>query len=212
MKKKIYYIYDALCGWCYGFSPVIKKFYEENSKHFEVEVLSGGMVRGARVGPVAEVAPYIKTAYKQVENASGVVFGEKFLGMLDEGNAIFDSIPAAKAMAIVKRMQPNQQLEFAHRLQKAIYFEGMQPRDRDGMAKLASTLGIEKEYFLKAIETDEAGHHAAQEFAHIENWGIQGFPAVVIDRGDQLYLAARGFTPYEQFKETIKSILEKEPG
>ena len=29
MQPVIYYCYDAYCGWCYGFSPVIKKIADE---------------------------------------------------------------------------------------------------------------------------------------------------------------------------------------
>jgi len=27
----LYYFYDALCGWCYGFSPVIAKLADERT-------------------------------------------------------------------------------------------------------------------------------------------------------------------------------------
>jgi len=211
-KLKIYYAYDALCGWCYGFSPVIQRFAKENTDKFTFEVLSGGMVRGARVGPIAQVAPYIKEAYKQVEQTSGVKFGEQFLKNLNSDNSpIFDSIPAAKAMAILKRMQPERQIEFASALQKAIYFEGMSPQDVEAMANVIGKFGIEKKYFIDAMLTDESAHRASEEFQLIENWGINGFPAVVLDRGDQLFLAARGYTDYERFSQTVEGILAQTP-
>lgn len=211
-KFKIYYAYDALCGWCYGFSPVIQKFAKENSDKFTFEVLSGGMVRGARVGPIAQVAPYIKEAYKQVEQTSGVTFGEPFLKNLNsEESPIFDSIPAAKAMAILKRMQPERQIEFAAALQKAIYFDGMAPQDIEGMANVIGRFGIEQSYFKDAMQADESAHKASEEFQLIENWGINGFPAVILDRGDQLFLAARGYTDYERFSQTVEGILAETP-
>ncbi|WP_315819016.1 hypothetical protein [Paraflavitalea speifideaquila] len=40
----IYYCYDAYCGWCYGFSPVIKRIAEEYKDRVSFEVLSGGMI------------------------------------------------------------------------------------------------------------------------------------------------------------------------
>lgn len=210
-KHKIYYIYDALCGWCYGFSPVISRFEEEHKLDFEWEVLSGGMVRGPRVGPIGMVAPYIKEAYKQVEQSTGVQFGKAFLEQLskEEDSPLFDSVPPSKALIIFKHMQPEKQVAFASALQKAIYFDGIAPTDHEALARVAAGFGIDTDYFLKALDTDEAGHKAAQEFALVENWGITGFPAVVLDRGDQLFLAARGYTPYEQFKQTVDNILKE---
>ncbi|MFW5762224.1 MAG: DsbA family protein, partial [Cyclobacteriaceae bacterium] len=92
---KIIYCYDALCGWCYGFSPVMEKIHQQYQQDFQFEVISGGMITGERIGPVGEVAPYIKQAYKLVENTTGVKFGDDFLRVLNEGKAIFTSIPPA---------------------------------------------------------------------------------------------------------------------
>ena len=75
-KFSIIYVYDALCGWCYGFSPVIKQVFEKYQAQFDFEVISGGMILGERQGPIGEVAAYIKGAYKTVEDTTGVKFGE----------------------------------------------------------------------------------------------------------------------------------------
>ncbi|HVE60446.1 MAG TPA: hypothetical protein VNA26_01410, partial [Chitinophagaceae bacterium] len=40
----VYYCYDALCGWCYGFSPVMKKIEQEYKDQVSFDVLSGGMI------------------------------------------------------------------------------------------------------------------------------------------------------------------------
>ena len=44
MTPRIIYCYDAYCGWCYGFSPVIKALYEKYNDQFEFETISGGMI------------------------------------------------------------------------------------------------------------------------------------------------------------------------
>jgi putative protein-disulfide isomerase len=40
----LYYVYDPLCGWCYGFSPVINQLKESMQDEFTIEVISGVMV------------------------------------------------------------------------------------------------------------------------------------------------------------------------
>jgi putative protein-disulfide isomerase len=44
MKPKIIYCYDAYCGWCYGFSPVIKELWLKHREQFDFETISGGMI------------------------------------------------------------------------------------------------------------------------------------------------------------------------
>ncbi|MEI9933445.1 MAG: thioredoxin domain-containing protein [Ferruginibacter sp.] len=48
-KPILIYCYDAYCGWCYGFSPVIKKIAQQYQKELDIEVLSGGMLIGEAV-------------------------------------------------------------------------------------------------------------------------------------------------------------------
>ncbi len=42
MKPALYYCYDAYCGWCYGFSPVIRRVFEEYQDSIELRSALGG--------------------------------------------------------------------------------------------------------------------------------------------------------------------------
>ena len=79
MKPTVFYCYDAYCGWCYGFSPVMKKIAEEYKSQLEFEVLSGGMIIGEQVKHISKIASYIQSAYKRVEELTGIKFGEDFM-------------------------------------------------------------------------------------------------------------------------------------
>jgi putative protein-disulfide isomerase len=59
------------------------------------------------------------------------------------------------------------------------------------------------------MQEDENKYATQQEFNMVQQWGITGFPAAILDNGEQLYLIARGFTPLERMLETIKEIKDK---
>ena len=46
---ELLYIFDPLCGWCYGMTPVIQRVRTDMAGQIQVSVLSGGMVTGERV-------------------------------------------------------------------------------------------------------------------------------------------------------------------
>ncbi|HEY0356495.1 MAG TPA: hypothetical protein VGC29_09840, partial [Flavisolibacter sp.] len=75
----LYYCYDAYCGWCYGFSPVISRIAREYEGKLGFEVLSGGMIMPEQPVHFAPMAKYIQGAYKRVEELTGIKFGEDFL-------------------------------------------------------------------------------------------------------------------------------------
>lgn len=203
---KIIYCYDALCGWCYGFSPVMEKIHQQYQKDFQFEVVSGGMVTGERIGPVGEVAPYIKQAYKQVENTSGVKFGENFLRELEKGTAIFTSIPPAIAMSILKAEKPELAVPFAGSLQKMIYFDGKAPDDLDAYAELAVKFGFGKQDFLSKLKDEKYQLLAEHDFAQTARYGVRGFPMVIAEIDQQYYALANGYTSLEDMQERMEQV------
>lgn len=104
MTPRIIYCYDAYCGWCYGFSPVIKTIYEKYKDQFEFETISGGMIPVESTQHIGVISNYILDAYKTVENMTGVKFGEDYLWHIknpDQSDWHPNSEMAAIAMAIL---------------------------------------------------------------------------------------------------------------
>ncbi|MEO0896580.1 MAG: DsbA family protein [Bacteroidota bacterium] len=204
------YFYDALCGWCYGFSPVMQEFAMKHQEEIKLEVFSGGMISGSRIGPIGQVAGYIKQAYKTVEDRTGVMFGEGFLeGILEPGDAIFTSIPAAKAMLIFKKLLPARQLEYAGRLQQAVYFDGIQPDDKEAYVKAAAEFGVDEEEFSRLYDEPETAQGMLKEFEFVGELGINGFPSIVAEAKGKLYLLAHGYLPLEELEKNFESLKAK---
>lgn len=220
---KLVYAYDALCGWCYGFSPVIQAFHQKYQEEYDsIEVLSGGMITGERVGPIGEVAAYIKDAYKTVEDRANVKFGEAFLqDILAEGSAIFTSYPAAIALSIVKKEKPQLALAFSAALQKAVYDEGIKPAENEAYAEVAAreVFGFDKADFQHKMELAEFRNDAEADFnSCYKYYGVSGFPTVFLvdeEHGNGVLLT-RGYAPiehlekaYDVAKEQIIEMREK---
>jgi putative protein-disulfide isomerase len=210
MKPKIIYVYDALCGWCYGFSPVIKSIYEHNQDRFDFEVISGGMMLGNRTGPISVVAPYIKTAYHTVEETTGIVFGEGFLREVEKGDMILDSERPAIALSVFKSYHPDKGISFAHDLQNCINFDGKAPNDDDMYRFLAVNFGIDPDEFLHKMHEEEFKQKAYYDFALAKQLQVSGYPAAFIQSADNhFYMIAKGFTPLEDLEVRIDKVLDE---
>jgi putative protein-disulfide isomerase len=207
-KNEIIYIYDALCGWCYGFSPVMLSLHEKYKTEMDFTVLSGGMVLGDRAGEIGKVAPYIKSAYKVVEERAGVTFGAPFLQVLEEGAAIFSSEKPGIAMTVFKKQRNEHAVHFAHDLQSAVYSDGLDLSDFEAFGALAQKYGIDETAFISEMKTEDVRYETHQEFQTVQNWGISGFPTVLLKTKDgQYFMIAKGFTPFEQIAEVIQKIV-----
>src|SRR5215203_2860257 len=127
MTFTLYYCYDAYCGWCYGFSPVIKKLWEEYKDRIFFETLSGNMIPIEYAQPIARMASYIHSAYKVVEERTGIRFGEEYLWHIknpEKSDWFPHSEKAAIAMVIFKDFHPDKTIAFAADLQFSLHVEG----------------------------------------------------------------------------------------
>ncbi|RYY97759.1 MAG: DsbA family protein [Chitinophagaceae bacterium] len=207
----LYYCYDAYCGWCYGFSPVITRIADEYKDRLGVEVLSGGMIRPEQPTPFGPMAKYIQTAYGRVEELSGVKFGEDFLWHVfhpDETDWFPDSTMAAIALCILKEHAPGRQAEAAADLQYALNFEGRDLTDPEAYRHLLPKWGIPEEAFYAKLQSDEYREKAQYEFALVQQLQVSGFPAVLLQVDDlKFYLLASGYTDYDTLKGRIEAVL-----
>lgn len=204
-KPELIYVYDALCGWCYGFSPVITRLRQEFDRQLDFLVLSGGMVRGDNVALVSSMYDFLKKASEEVENATGVSFGSGFLeGLLEDPDAILNSEPAALAMATFRLEKKEQAVDFAAAIQKAIYFDGMHTDNMDGFAHIAERFGISKDWFDKTITDPEVLQIVENEFNMIAKMGVKGFPTLLLRKGEEMEVISRGYQSYQQIYPLVK--------
>ena len=207
-KPKLYYVYDPLCGWCYGFSPVIVDIEKKYAEKLDIEVVSGGMIRGNRVGPIGKVAPYIKDAYKTVEQHCGVKFGDGFLkGVLEPGTMIFNSEMPCRALVCIKRINPAIAVAFSHDLQKGIYYDGMDTGVLTAYAPLLDKHKISKSQFTALMQNDETLTATKAEYAQAEALGVSGFPTLIFEKDGKKTVLARGYSTFEQLDMQLKKLL-----
>ena len=211
MQPVVYYCYDAYCGWCYGFSPVIKKIATAFKDKLSFEVLSGGMIPKENARPISAIAGYISEAYHRVEETTGMKFGEDYLWHIfnpDKSDWYQHSEKSATALCIVKEIQPEQQVAFAADLQYALHYEGRDLTDDEAYRHLLEKYVIPEEEFYTKLNSEEYKEKAHYEFALCKQLQATSFPQVLLQVADQkFYLLAKGYTDYETLKERIQTVL-----
>lgn len=206
-KGKIIYIYDAYCGWCYGFSPVITAFHEKHKNEYGFEVISGGLITGNRVGPMdPDMAKYIKSAIPRLVQITGVTVSDAYINTLGHPNRKNDSLEPAKAMSAFKKFKPNRVVEFASWLQKAQFIGAKDLTSLEIYKEAAIFFEISPEVFIKEMEASTNAANA--DFMQAQKWGITGFPAVVLDRGDTLIALSNGFTDLQNLETSLQHAME----
>ena len=209
----LFYCYDALCGWCYGFSPVIKKLEDSYKDILMFDVLSGGMVMPDNAQPISKMAKYVSEAYKNVETLTGIKFGEDYLWHIlnpDKSDWILNSEKPAVALSILKEAHPERAVEIACDLQYALMYEGRDLTDSEAYRHLLPKYKIGAEEFYKKLTNQEYLDQAYYEFALVKQLGVNGYPTLLLQVSDsKFYMISRGYADHETIKERVNKVLQE---
>jgi putative protein-disulfide isomerase len=208
-RPELRYFFDPLCGWCYGFSPVLKRLYDELKDEVDFVAHPGGMVVGERVGPLGEKASYIKGAIPRLEEMTGVRFGPEYRRVVEDGTRVQTSVPPSRALVVLSRHDGHdgRTVPFAHDLLDAGFHHGHDLADPAVLLEIAARYGLDEPTFLTAFTDPDTAAYTQAGFTAATQVGVTGFPTLVLRRGNQGYLVARGWAPYEQVKAAIDQAL-----
>ena len=178
----MHYIYDPLCGWCYGAKPLI----EAARGILPVVAHGGGMMTGAHRRPVtAQLRDYVMPHDQRIAELTGQPFGEAYFeGLLRDTTAVFDSEPPTGAILAAEQVA-GRGLELLGRLQTAHYVEGRRIADENVLLALAADIGLDAEAFKAAFIAALDGltqAHFKDSRALLARVGGQGFPTAVLEQ------------------------------
>ena len=201
------YCYDAYCGWCYGFSDVMKKINSTYKDKLQIEVISGGMILPENPVHIGATAAYIAKAYLEVEKLSGVKFGNDYLWHIknpQQSDWYPNSEKPAIALCIFKEYFPDLQVSFAADLQYALHYEGRDLCDDESYRHLVEKYSLPSEEFFSKLYDEFYKAEAYEEFELCKRLNVEAFPALLLQESEtKFHLLARGYTDYETLNERL---------
>ena len=204
-RPELRYFFDPLCGWCYGFSPVLMRLYEELKDAVDFVAHPGGMVVGERVGPLGEKASYIKGALPRLEQMTGVMFGPEYRRVVEDGSRIQNSVPPSRALVVLSRHDGHdgRTVPFAHDLLEAGFAHGYDLADPAVLLEIAARYDLAEPAFLTSFTDPDTAAYTQAGFTAASQIGITGFPTLVLRQGNQGTIVARGWAPHEQVRRAV---------
>ncbi|MFJ2366023.1 DsbA family protein [Pseudomonas sp. NPDC087697] len=188
----LHYIYDPLCGWCYGAKPLV----QAAQAVLPVIAHGGGMMTGANRQTVSpQLRDYVMPHDRRIAEYTGQPFGEAYFeGLLRDHTAVFDSAPPIAAVLAAEQLA-GRGLELLGCLQSAHYVEGRRIADEEVLLELAVSMGLEAESFKREFKdalANETQDHIKKSRALLAQVGGQGFPTLALEQHGQFTLVDIG--------------------
>lgn len=121
---RLAYLFDPLCGWCYGAAPNLARLRARSD--VEMELVPTGLFTGGGARPMTrEFADYAWSNDLRISRLTGQLFSAAYRDLLlTSVGQPFDSGPATLALMAVRHAEPPREFEALWVLQKARYEDG----------------------------------------------------------------------------------------
>jgi putative protein-disulfide isomerase len=187
MDITLHYLFDPLCGWCYGASPAISALAGEPG--IAVELRPTGLFAGAGARTMDDAfAAYAWTNDQRIQQLTGQRFTERYRQqVLADRQRPFDSGPAMLALTAVALTDADRELDTLQAIQHARYVDGQDVTSTTTLAELLNGLGLAQPAARLAnpdaelLAADRA--RAARGQALMREFGARGVPTLIAESG-----------------------------
>ncbi|MGF1683996.1 DsbA family protein [Photobacterium minamisatsumaniensis] len=177
-KIKLYYVYDPMCSWCWGYKPTWDKIREALSDHVEVVYVLGGLAPDSDTPMPEAMQVQIASYWKKIEQYLGTPFNHDFWTKNTPRRSTYPS-----CRAIIAARSQGAELIMLEAIQKAYYLEAKNPSHDAILISLAEDLGLDSAMFKAEFLSNRTQDLLLEELAFARSIGGNSFPSLIVEKG-----------------------------
>jgi putative protein-disulfide isomerase len=194
------YIGDPMCSWCYGFSPELDKVLKE-FPNAPFEMVMGGLRPDGRE-TIHELADFLKEHWLEVSKISGQNFNYR---IFEKEDIFYNTEPACRAVLIVKELKREVMFDFFKAVQKAFYYDNVNPLVEDTYISIAQAFGIDEKKFTEMFRGHNSKVSAYNDFELAQKMGVKGFPSLIAKIDGKYFQISSGYSKAEKMIARLKN-------
>ncbi|WP_394777271.1 DsbA family protein [Undibacterium sp.] len=210
---KLVFAGDPMCSWCYGFGKELTALSERHPD-LQLDIVLGGVRAGATDILDDAGKQFRLQHWARVEESSGLPFNRD--AFQARQNFVYDTEPVCRAVVVARMLVPAAQLLPVFRaLQRAFYVDGADTTDGALLSRVAAEalreLGhdISAEQFHAKWKSPEAITETLADFRHVRALGINSFPALLLQQGDDYVMINPGYTHVDQLDMKLTAAIKQ---
>ena len=207
-EPHLIYFSDPMCSWCYGFSPVIDQIRQAYGRALPIRLVMGGLRPGNEVPMTPERSHELAGHWTHVTEATGLPFDA---AVLERPGFVYDTDPAARAVVVVRREDPELALRYLSAAQRAFYAENRDITQGEILADLAAEFGLDRARFLDDWANEATKQETWTDYALSQRAGVTGFPTLVGGPNAEgvFGVVTRGYAPGEQVLSVLRDWISR---
>lgn len=174
-NNKLYYVYDPMCSWCWGYKPVWQKVSQQLESKIEIQYVLGGLAPDSDQPMPEEMQRQIASYWKKIEDFLGTEFNYDFW---QKNTPRRSTYPSCRAVLAARKQGAEQAMLSA--IQHAYYLEARNPSDNEVLLSLAANIGLDAAKFAVDFFSAELNQEFLQELEFARRIGGNSFPSLFV--------------------------------
>ncbi len=176
-KATLYYVYDPMCSWCWGYKPTWDKVKQAVSEDMKIVYVLGGLAPDSDVPMPKEMQVQIASYWQKIENYLGTDFNHQFWEINTPRRSTYPS-----CRAILAAREQGAELSMLDAIQHSYYLNAKNPSDNDVLIECAKTIGLDMERFELDLLSPDTHQMLLDEIMFTRSLGKSGFPSLFLEQ------------------------------
>lgn len=204
MQATLYYVYDPMCSWCWGFKPVWQKLCEQLPDSVGVRYVAGGLAPDSQLPMPEEMQLKLQMIWQQIHRQLGTEFNFAFWSECKPRRSTYPSCRAVIAAGLQGRLEG-----MITAIQRAYYLRAMNPSDDETLITLARELGLDVARFREDLNGERVEKRFREQRELTAQLPIQGFPSLVLEVEGAVIPLALNYQDADAMADQVRAILHR---
>ena len=184
IKPTLYYVYDPMCSWCWGFEKVWSMVRQSLPNSVNIEYVLGGLAPDSNEPMSNEMREYIQMNWHKIQQKiPDTEFNYTFW---DNCHPKRSTYPACRAIIAVKNQKPELEKVMIRLIQQAYYLESKNPSEDDVLISLAKMLDINITQFTQDLNAESTRQLLSEDITLMQSLSVNSLPSLVLKIGSIL--------------------------
>lgn len=183
---RLYYLFDPLCGWCYGANPAIRHL----AKSHDIVLMPTGLFANKGRLMTADFARHAWHNDSKIMSMTGQPFSKQYRKQVLGEQGRFDSLAMTTALTAIAKIQPERELDALSVFYVARYVDGNNTSEPDVLAQVLTSIHLDSIVpLLYDQDTINATHQRMTDGANLAwSLGVSGVPQLAMQTDDGIRL------------------------
>ncbi|UJF20025.1 DsbA family protein [Vibrio sp. SS-MA-C1-2] len=199
---KLYYVYDPMCAWCWGFKPTWQKIKAQLPKQCDVIYVLGGLAPDSDQPMPIQQRQAIESYWYTITEKLGTEFNHQFWQLNTPRRSTYPS-----CRAVLAARKQDRELQMYAAIQEAYYLQAKNPSDDEILIAAAASIALDIECFKLDYYSETLNQEFGDELKFARSIGGNSFPSLIVDFNGQFLSLPLDYINSKSTIDKIKQLI-----